>query len=267
MADIEGGHWYLPDGTLMAEVPYADKKRAGQSRPTTLRDARKLGLYPSVTTVLATLDRPGLRKWKLEWAIELALKMPNPSIADVVTEADAYVEYAATQGSKIHLGLSETLQGRTIEIEPEVDDVVREFMPWYRANGLVIHRSERPVVSPLGYAGTIDYEGTYYGKPCVLDFKTQDYDGDTKRALFYDEHALQLAGYDEALNDGVDRLRLSVILSRQVPGLIALHNWSEKPGENRRWSRAWLTLWEFWQHLHNYYPCLMEDPDNAGGAA
>lgn len=54
-------HWYFPDGTPLHEVPRADGK--GQ-RPTSLRDARKLGLFPSVTNVLSILAKPGLDAWK-----------------------------------------------------------------------------------------------------------------------------------------------------------------------------------------------------------
>ena len=59
-------HWYFPDGTPLHQVPRADGKG---SRPTSLRDARKLGLFPSVTNVLSILAKPGLEAWKQEQAI------------------------------------------------------------------------------------------------------------------------------------------------------------------------------------------------------
>lgn len=258
----EYGHWYTPTGELQTEIGYADRKRVGEKRAVTLRDARKYGWYPSVTTVLTLLARPGLQEWMLQNAIECALRMPNPTVEEVRAEADEYRDWAASQGSKIHLGLSEHFNGRPLEIEPEVDEIVREFWPWYRESGLSLQRAELAVVSPLGYAGTVDYTGTYFGAAAVVDFKTQNFDAPHK-ALFYDEHALQLAGYDEALG-GPSRVRLSVILSREVPGLVAMHNWSEKIGENARWSKAWLTLWKLWQILKNYYPVGEEhyDPDH-----
>lgn len=253
----EGGHWYTPEGTLVATQPYADKKRAGESRQTTLRDARRLGLLPSVTTVLGILDRPGLRAWRIKWAIEIALSMPGPTPEEVLEATDSYVEWAAAQGTKVHLGLSEHLQGRTIAIEPEIDEIVREFWPWYATSGLHIQRSEHPIVSPLGYAGTVDYLGTYEGDAAIVDFKTQDFEVE-KQALFYDEHALQLSGY--AIGAGMaDRKRLSVIISRTTPGLVAFHDWSP---EAARWDSAWLNLWALWQDLKNYYPRRLFDVDS-----
>jgi hypothetical protein len=63
-------HWYFPDGTPLHDVPRADGKG---TRPTSLRDARKLGLFPSVTNVLGVIANPGLSAWKMEQAILSAL--------------------------------------------------------------------------------------------------------------------------------------------------------------------------------------------------
>ena len=52
----ESGHWYQADGTPAYEIVGAN----GKMRPTTLRDARKLNLYPSVTTIIRLMDAPGL---------------------------------------------------------------------------------------------------------------------------------------------------------------------------------------------------------------
>ena len=56
-----GGHWYSRTGEPMHWV----KRASGEgTRPTTLADARKLDLLPSVTTILRTLDKPPLNRWK-----------------------------------------------------------------------------------------------------------------------------------------------------------------------------------------------------------
>ena len=53
----ESGHWYAADGTAVFEVP---NKSKGGMRPTTLKDCRALGLYPSVTTIMKVLAAPEL---------------------------------------------------------------------------------------------------------------------------------------------------------------------------------------------------------------
>lgn len=60
----KSGHWYKPNGEACHEVPA--KSKPGTMRATTLADARKMGLLPSVTTVLDLLDKPNLTDWKLE---------------------------------------------------------------------------------------------------------------------------------------------------------------------------------------------------------
>ena len=57
-------------------------------RKTTLADARKLGLVPSVTTILKVLAAPALESWKIEQAC-LAL-LTSPRQAD--ERDDAFVK-------------------------------------------------------------------------------------------------------------------------------------------------------------------------------
>ena len=54
----ESGHWYTKDGT----PAYTTMGKTGE-RNTTLRDARKLGLLPSVTTIIGQLSKTGLNTW------------------------------------------------------------------------------------------------------------------------------------------------------------------------------------------------------------
>jgi len=57
----ESGHWYLPNGSPAYTII---GKSTGRERPTTLADARKLGLLPSVTTIINTIQKAGLDTWK-----------------------------------------------------------------------------------------------------------------------------------------------------------------------------------------------------------
>lgn len=258
MADYvsEGGHYYDPlTGKLFG--PVAMTTRDGM-RPFDLRDARKVGASPSVTTVIATIDKPGLRTWIRNRDIETALRLPTligveDKIQRVKDEADAYVKWSAEFGSQVHLGISLHLQDLAVDpgqVMHGVDEIVRAFKLWYRTSGLVCERSEHSFISELGFAGTIDFLGTFQGDPCIADFKTQDFD-DPKDANLYDEHWLQLAGYAVGTEQRHHK-RLSVIISRSTPGLVKLHLWPTKDYE--RHDAAWLSLWEFWQHLKNYYP-------------
>ena len=103
-------HWYYPDGTPLHEVPRADGKG---TRPTSLRDARKLGLFPSVTNVLSILAKPGLEAWKQEQAILAALTLPrteNEPLDEfarrVVADVGSQVDFRFTVLSHLDLTLS-----------------------------------------------------------------------------------------------------------------------------------------------------------------
>ena len=69
----ESGHWYDKNGNPAYEIIGAN----GKQRNTTLRDAKKLGLLPSVTTVIGAVAKPGLNRWLQEQAILAALTLPR----------------------------------------------------------------------------------------------------------------------------------------------------------------------------------------------
>jgi hypothetical protein len=66
------GHWYTKDG-----VPaYTTIGKTGE-RPTTLRDAKKIGLLPSVTTIINIMSKAGLDTWKQQQVLLAALTLPR----------------------------------------------------------------------------------------------------------------------------------------------------------------------------------------------
>ena len=67
-------HWYLQDGRPFHEI--ANASGTG-NRAVTLRDARKVLAFPSVTNVLGVLAKPGLDAWKIEQGIMAALTLPR----------------------------------------------------------------------------------------------------------------------------------------------------------------------------------------------
>ena len=67
-------HWYDKDGNACFEVP---KAKGGGMRATTLADARKMGLYPSVTTIMGVMAKPQLDDWKLQQVAERAYANPQ----------------------------------------------------------------------------------------------------------------------------------------------------------------------------------------------
>src|SRR5580765_4654690 len=92
-------------------------------RPTTVRDARKLGLLPSVTNVLGVINKPELVEWKMTQAVLAALTLPrlNGEGEDgfakrVVEDALSRCKTAVDFGSAFHAGAERV--AKTLEVDP-----------------------------------------------------------------------------------------------------------------------------------------------------
>lgn len=254
----KASHWYLPDGTPYHTVQKAD---GSGPRPVTLRDARKVGAYPSVTNVLGTIAKPGLDAWKLEQGILAALTLPKGRTEPVdvyarrvVEDMDAQVTAAAAFGTAVHALCQEYLQDGTI---PVVDDKLLEhWQPWKQwcdSNVLNVRRVENVVVNDReGYAGTMDLECELLDLGwCIVDFKTQNVklSGGKKKPAFYETWLLQLIAYADAINQPTHRL-VNVVIDTDRPGPVFVHVWQDDPAA---WA-AWAAALELWVYMRGYRP-------------
>jgi hypothetical protein len=267
-------HWYFPDGTPLHEVPRADGKG---ERPTSLRDARKLGLFPSVTNVLGVISNPGLAAWKQEQAILAALTLPrheDESLDDfarrVVTDMASEVKSAADRGSAVHAAIEGYAQGGWL---PEDKEIARLFEParqWFDAQVLQVHSVEIAAGNPeWGYAGRVDLVATLRssGRPTVIDFKTQktrrDKAGNFK-PLLHDTWPLQLEAYRQALicrDKGLaDAAIASVVIGSTEPVPVVVKVWDD--ADKAGFFRAFLAARDLWVWQKNY--CPVKDSPDAG---
>lgn len=208
----EAGHWYRKDGTPCHEVPYKTKSKNGQMRPTTLADARELGLVPSVTAIIKCASAPALEAWKRN----------NPDWETISRET-------AELGSAIHGCIEKHLLGEDYDPTHKlcVDGALACLDGWC---GLADLRPERSFAHPLGYGGKCDIHkqdkwentggGGKYFPGFVADFKSKDFNiGNLP--LAWDNHSMQLAAYREGF--GMPQARCAIIyVSTQVAGLTHL---------------------------------------------
>ena len=104
----ESGHWYSADGSPAYQI----EAKNGNLRAVTLRDARKLNLYPSVTTIIRSAAAPGLEAWKTKQAVLAALTLPRqPEETDesfvgrVLVDGREQARKAAELGTNIHAAI------------------------------------------------------------------------------------------------------------------------------------------------------------------
>jgi len=106
-------HWYKANDeeiTSFHTVPYAGKRgKAGETRSTSLRDARKVGALPSVTNILQILQKDFLTAYKINQAILACTTLPKiegESVDDFAKRALAdskeHAASAARLGSRCH---------------------------------------------------------------------------------------------------------------------------------------------------------------------
>lgn len=250
--DNQSCHWYRPDGTRCFEVPYADPAKG--FRPTTLRDARKLGLVPSVTTVISVLDKPGLNAWKAEMTALAVLTAPRlngePLDAFVkrVLQTDRDQDTESTKarelGTAIHAAIELELQGKSCD--PALMAYVEPVVELVKSYGVV--RATEKVVVGDGYAGTMDGLTETALFLDVWDFKSAKNLPDSS----WLEAKLQLSAYAQTLgNTGQQLIRTNnIYISTTEPGKIAHFAHDDWP---ETYNQGFKPLLQVWRWLNQFY--------------
>jgi hypothetical protein len=250
----ESGHFYTIDGEPAYEIEM--KSRPGEMRATTVRDARKLGLVPSVTTVLNVLSKPGLEQWKRTNILHSALTLPmidGESLDDyakrVEIDAAEQAKKAAERGTRIHGSIERAFLGLDYD-EQDVPFVEAAFREVEKIAPIDQWRAERSFSHPLGYGGKCDLYTPGIDTPgIVVDFKTKEFSEGAK--LGFPEQAYQLAAYREGFE--MPRARgINIFISVSEPGLALPIEWKEDDLDSG-WSVFKHAL-EIWKLTKKYDP-------------
>jgi hypothetical protein len=243
----EGGHWYC---AVTGEARYEIKGANGQMRGTTLRDARKHNLVPSVTTIAQVEAKPQLTRWLVEQGMMACLTLPRKPgenatefMARALDDSKQQVIAASKRGSYLH-GLLESMMrdGACIAVGDDLDYVIPVY-EWIRDNFPgYIWSVERTIPTAMGFGGKVDLTGTHPTlSPVTIDYKCKDFD-DPKKKLAYDEHCTQLAAYSHAMYTkyyvAAQQPRgINIFISSTVPGYFIVKEW---PPEDL--ARGWLAF-------------------------
>ena len=209
----ESGHWYDKNGNPAYTVIGSS---TGKERATTLRDAKKLGLLPSVTTVIGAVAKPGLNRWLQEQAILAALTLPRLEgekesdwLSRVLNDSKAQGKDAAARGTAIHNIIESFFDGILLESVPTYCRNVENALQ--AAYGARAWLPEQSGSHELGFGGKVDLHAKadkIKGVPGVLvDFKTKEVPLD--KVVPYDEHIMQMAAYREML--GLEHARCGIM--------------------------------------------------------
>lgn len=250
----EQTHWYRQDGGPQ----YTVKAKDGSQRPTTLRDARKMDLVPSVTTILKIAAKPALEAWKMEQMLLAALTVPRIEgeteqalIARIVADSKEEGKKAAERGTRIHESIESWYGGSRIVDHPEIAQAVeKSVFEHFKTHPFQKWQTETSFAN-MGFGGKVDlvcYPDESVPHGIILDSKTKVFD-DPDAITAYDEQLLQLAAYRMGLNLPHARCA-NVFASASVPGLIKIHEWSEEDLQ-RGW-KMFQHLLGYWKLKHNF---------------
>lgn len=253
-ASESSSHWYRPDGTTCHTVI---AKGSGLPRQTTLADARKLGLLPSVSGILRVLDKPALNTWKVEQAVLAATTTPRLKDEPLDIFIKRVLEHDAEQegqkardfGTLIHSQLEKALKGGPVQAD--LEQFCRPVLDLVATLGKP-HAAERIVVGH-GYAGTLDVIIGAGKSRTILDFKT------SKAAHLpmksYIEHRLALSAYAMAtmplLGQGTPLSTANIYISSVTPGMISLcrnDDWIET------FTEGFKPILAYWRWANSYTP-------------
>ena len=247
-------HWYTSTGEPMHWVTGAN----GNQRDTTLRDARKLNLFPSVTGILDLIAKPALTNWLIDQNILAALTIPR-----VDGESDEKLcrrikhdgreegKAAAQVGTDIHDAIEKMWKGESVKPE-DYGAIAHEAI-----HAIIDHTQEadfwtaETTVVGDGYGGKVDLHNEHY----CIDYKTKNITDevweksltDKPPKLAYDEHCMQLSAYDKALG-GWGRKLVNVFVDRTIPGRVIIKEW-----DVNMYDRFELLV-KFWQLTKGYKP-------------
>ena len=228
-AKTESAHYYL---------------KTGENCHGTLREARKVGAFPSVTTILgATLARPGLENWKVAKGIESSLTLPRRTDEDatmfvkrVVADMQMETSAAAEKGTAVH-ALAEQVMAK--QLRPQLSAEMLPFWfaleKWRDEKITKVYNQEFVVVNEQdGYAGRCDMTAEHkdYGT-VIVDFKTRGRSKPVGKKTVgiiptREGDILQLGAYRHgtfADEEASDVVCLSVLIDNQT-GEITEHAWT-----------------------------------------
>lgn len=263
---IASSHWYNADGTACFEVPTASKTGV---RNVTIKDARKLGLFPSVTTILNILSKPQLDRWKLEQVALACAKetWKGKAIDEYVNErieaAFQQVTEAADLGTDIHKALELHFQGKPYD--QNITVYVEAVQKWVTENKINFTAHELRLVNKRdGYAGTTDAAFTCTKGFGILDFKTRKTEAG-KPVKAYDDQVVQISAYHVAHYrsyvdfsiPGASALGVNLFISTTEPGRVEAVWYSEEELVKAR--EAFMHTCELWRYLKGYDPRIGHD--------
>lgn len=265
------GHYYCSEtGAPRYQVKTADGSKL---RDTTIADARKLKLLPSVTEIMKVASQDGLIFWQqnqvLEAVLDLGTGLASKNLDQwkgmIIQESQKIGKEAAKKGSEIHDALEQAFTHGYVDEECHFELYsfivpIYDFLHQTFGTGFI---PEKSFAHKLGFGGKVDLHRVdkQYIKctdntnfeilektGIVIDFKTKP-DKAFSKQMKYDNHDMQLGAYRIGL-DIPQAKCYNLFISHETPGNFELVEASEQ--DLKRGEGMFKSLLEFWKLKNKY---------------
>jgi hypothetical protein len=254
VATDQAGHWYTQEGDSAHSIIGAN----GKERNTTVTDARKLGLLPSVTSIIGILDKPQLTSWKIEQGIMSSLTLPkeeNETLEDyarrVVKDSKESTSKAAEHGTKMHTEMENILLGRACSTDEVLKPYIETFRGWASENVEKTYWCEKGLVG-AGYAGRCDAYVKLRGiGDAIIDLKNRKVNPKYSSPFYEHSDAPQLWAYKNA-SENPKAACVSIVLASNDASKIMTRTWDED--ELYQSGIAFQAMLKIWCWVKGYTP-------------
>jgi hypothetical protein len=249
-------HWYTKDGKPLYTVLKADKKT---ERATTLSDARKLNLSPSVTTITRMLEKPFLNTWIIKETIKTTLEIKKKSKEELETYikrvqaiTNERLSKPSEIGTKIHDSFEKYFNCNVISEDTYSNFTLPVIEYLYKTFPGTEWEPELSFTHSLGFGGKVDLIGKNWleDRHILIDFKTKNKEVlPEEKELKYIEQAMQLSAYKEGLQLKSPKY-INIFISSITPGEFKTSEWKEEEIQE-----AWILfkhLLESWKIINKY---------------
>lgn len=255
-------HFYDVNGNACHTQPTKTKGAKNPTRPTTIADAKRLKLLPSVSSILKQAANPALDRYKAQQIIKACFNCPVSCDEDfetyarhIMEKADKERDEAADLGTNIHAALEQVLVNPSASYDESLSQFVTPALNKVNEMGITVVERELRVVSEYGYAGTTDVAFTH-GPICgILDFKSVKTKPE-EPIIPRQGHAAQIAAYHVAYwsKDTIknNTKGYNVYISTTEPGRIDVVEY-DAPTLRSEFG-YFLACFDIWKHRYGYDP-------------
>lgn len=252
------GHYYTADGKPAYET---------NGKPTGIKEARELRLFPSVTEVIAMKSNYAISLYRQNQILSAAVNMPYDPEGFyteyewrriIVEKSHEHREEAAKNGGIVHDALENAILGkRVLKKHASVVDPVLNFLEdkFPKAEW----RAEDSFTNvEHGFGGKVDLHDPVNN--VVLDFKTK-LRPTMSKVRAYDEHHMQTAAYSMGLFKHGKTKRYNLFVGYDISDSGVFKGKGMKLTQSRGFDRDWgmfYHLLEYWKLVNKYDPCKEE---------